>query len=142
MKNVSLNDLRDILDETGLRHVKKENVLLVSLPADEDFGCDVLILLAVEGSRIRAVAGSRDFQAPRANRIQALEFCNRWNDDKAAPRAYLDEEGYFRLDWFLYTDVDIVESYIKERFVDLFIASSWQFFKEAGQEFADFERAN
>lgn len=139
MKNVTLEQLRDLLDEVGVRHTKKEDVLLATLSADEDFGYDVLLLFAAEGSRIRAIAGSGSFQAPRANRRQALEFCNSWNDDKAAPRAYLDEEGYFRLDASLYTDVDVDASYIKNEFVRLFMASSWQFFKEAGNEFADGE---
>lgn len=139
MKNVTLEQLRELLDETGVRHTKKENVLIAGLAADEDFGYDVLVLFTAEGSRIRAVAGSGTFQAPRANRLQALEFCNQWNDEKAAPRAYLDEEGYFRLDSSLYTDVDVDASYIKTRFVDLFMAGSWQFFKEAGKEFSEVE---
>lgn len=139
MKNVTLEQLRELLDEAGVRHTKKEDVLIASLSADEDFGYDVLILFTVEDSRIRGIAGSGGFQAPRANRFQALEFCNQWNDGKAAPRAYLDEEGYFRLDSSLYTDVDVDASYIKDGFISLFMASSWQFFKEAGEEFSDVE---
>ena len=139
MKNVTIDQLRELLDEVGLRHMKKENVLLATLRADEDFGYDLLVLFTAEGSRLRAVAGSGGFQAPRANRLQALEFCNQWNADKAAPRAYLDDEGYFRLDSCLYTDVDVDASYIKTRFVDLFITGAWQFFKEAGKEFSEVE---
>lgn len=135
MKNVTLNQLRELLDETGVRHAKKDDVLLANLPANEDFGRDVLILFAVEGVRIRAVAGSGGFQAPRAARLQALEFCNAWNAEKAVPRAYLDEEGYFRLDLSLFVDVEIDASYIKENFIRPFMAMSWQFFKDAGREF-------
>ncbi|MBR5244089.1 MAG: YbjN domain-containing protein [Thermoguttaceae bacterium] len=139
MKNVTLEQLRELLDETEVSHKKKDDVLVAGLAADEDFGYDVVVLFTVEGELIRAIAGSAGFQAPRGNRRQALEFCNSWNDDKSAPRAYLDEEGYFRLDASLYTDVDVDASYIKKYFIRLFMTTSWQFFKTAGQELTDVE---
>ena len=137
MKNITLNELRDLLDEAGVRHSKKDDVLFAFLDADEDFGHDVLVLFTIEGdgARSRAIAGRSEFQAPCGNRLQALEFCNAWNDDKVVPRAYLDEKGKFRLDLSLYTDVDLDASYVKENFINLFMATSWQFFKAAGQEF-------
>lgn len=139
MKNVTLNDLRDLLDEAGVSCKKKDDVLIASLSADSDFGHDVGIIFTLEGttgSRMRAVAWSGSFQAPRADRVKALEFCNAWNADKAVPRAYLDTDGDFRLDLSLFTDVDIDASYIKENFIRLFMATTWHFFKDAGREFA------
>ncbi len=137
MKNVTLNELRDLLDEVGARHARKDDVLIANLPADDDFGYDVGVVFQIEGSgmRMRAVSWSGNFQAPRADRRKALEFCNEWNAEKAVPRAYLDKNGDFRLDLSLYTDVDVDAAYIKENFINLFMATSWQFFKAAGQEF-------
>lgn len=139
MKNVTLNELRDLLDDLGIACKKKDDVLLASLPADEDFGHDVSVLFALDGTndlRMRAVAWSGSFQAPRADRVKALEFCNAWNTAKAVPRAYLDKDGDFSLDLSLFTDVEIDASYIKENFIRLFLSTSWHFFKDAGQEFA------
>ncbi len=135
MKNVTLNEMRDLLDELGVRHMKKDQVLVANLNADEDFEHNVSVVFEIEGDRMRAVAWSCDFTEPRSNRIKALEFCNSWNDDKVVPRAYLDEDGDFRLDLCLYTDVDLDAAYIKENFARLFMATAWQFFKEAGREF-------
>ena len=144
MKNVTLNELRDLLDEAGVRHMKKDDVLVANLPADDDFGCDVGVVFRIEGSgsRMRAVSWSGEFQAPRADRRKALEFCNAWNADKAVPRAYLDDDGDFRLDLSLFTDVDVDAAYIKENFINLFMGTSWQFFKSAGQEFASYGGLN
>ena len=137
MKNVTLNDLRDLLDEMNVRNMKKDDVLRVQLSADEDFGEDVGVIFEIEDARMRAVAWAYEFTAPRADRMKALEFCNQWNADKAVPRAYLDSDGDFRLDLTMYTDVELEKSYIKENFIHLFMATAWQFFKEAGQAFGE-----
>ena len=107
------------------------------LSADEDFDKDVGVIFEVEGDRMRGVAWSCDFTAPRDDRRKALEFCNAWNAEKAVPRAYLDKDGDFRLDLTTYTDVELDESYVKENFVHLFMATAWQFFKEAGEAFSE-----
>lgn len=135
MKDFSLEEFRVILDKAGVVNVKSDNALVVSLDADKNFGYDATAVFTVEDKRVRVVAGSANFQAPRANRLAALEFCNNWNKERTTPRAFLDPNGYFGLDWSLYVDVDLAASYLETKFVAIFLTGVREFFKEAERAF-------
>lgn len=63
-------------------------------------------------------------------RIDALEFCNTWNNKKKMPRAYLEEEsGNFIAEYTIPTLGEVSPDYVKTSIIRLNVVSIKHFFE-------------
>lgn len=126
MKNITVQEFRDILDDEGLTSKKvDDNVLAVPFP-DEENGINFVINFVVEEDRIQiwSCIPGLGVEIPR---VDALEFCNRWNKEMAFPKVYIDRDRDIIAEHSLLTDEEISEEFLKLNVVTLSIGSIHKF---------------
>lgn len=129
VKNITVKEFRDLLDELGLTHKKcGENTFRMPLPMDDDFEDTLGLSFEVRETKIQAWAAVPGFgvENPRAD---SLEFCNKWNREKTAPKVYIDKDGDFIAENTIFIDEEVSKDYIKNNFILLSTVAMKSFFE-------------
>jgi hypothetical protein len=133
--NNELERLRKILDNMGLRHMKKGGAIYAMF-SNDDCPKPLSCLFTAGESKMQAAGYMEGITGVDERRVEGLEFCNQWNNGRVNPRAYLDEDGDWRVNMTLFESERLSDEYIEENFVRLFLSTARQFYKEAAKKFA------
>lgn len=131
----ALERLRNILDNMGCRHMKKDGAIYTRF-SDENNSNPTMCLFTASDSKIQASAWQEELSYDEERRGESLEFCNQWNYSRVNPRAYLDEDGDLRVDMALFEAEKLSDEYLEENFIGLFVSTARQFYEEAAKRFA------
>ncbi len=130
MKNLTPSEFRDILDELKIVHRKSsDNSFSLVLRADEDFDEDVTVTFSIEERRIQFWGISPGY-GEGMSRFDRMEFCNAWNIEHCLPKAFVDGDEDFVVEWTVFDDEEVSREYLTENFVRLGLSAIWSFFKE------------
>ena len=131
------NNFRDILDDLSLTFRRAApGVFVMGYHFDQvELNCNLMFI--VEDGLIKAFATIPGFGAS-VSRDAKVERCNRWNREKALPKAYVDDDGDVMLQISQVNDETLDPEYVKVKFVVLSIAM----FKSFYEEFAPFVKEN
>lgn len=133
MGKMTKSELRDILETFLAIRRDNDGDYVTVLDADKDFGHNVgvFFVLSENGDKLQMMSMTdltvRDSE-------KAMAFCNRWNTEKSFGQAYF-YEGTFRMTFSLSNPADVSQDYLKDSFVRLNLAVTWQFFVAVGKEF-------
>lgn len=135
MKNLTLDKLRDSLDELKVSSLKKDDALRVKLSSDYRFD-DVVVAFSVDGDCVRADARSIFFIASIKEPEKALGFAEEWNGENASSRVTIDENGDFQLNGTFDVNAETEKEDVT-LFLDGFVNDASCFFKKARETFQE-----
>lgn len=128
MKNITLEEIRDLLDDAGLTSRKIDDNSLTAVYRDGEDGIDFVVKFELEGNRIQ-IWTCEPGLGVELDRQDALEFCNKWNRDTISPKIYVDKDGDFIAELNMLTEEEISKEYVKLNFISLALVSMRGFIK-------------
>lgn len=128
---ISKKNFRKLLDELNISStLTDDGFIKVLLNADKDFGYDVVIIFDVEEDTGELTGLSstpgHDFDIPDKDLAQAYIICNEWNRTHII-NAYVSGNSFWTR-YEVFNDEPVSENFIKENFIKICTAGSWQFY--------------
>lgn len=138
IQKVDAKVLLDCINKIGAatKFFEEDQLVVIYLDKDKDFGYDVMIFFVVEGEEKEWVKMYARANAQRINyqdtRIlsNALIQINKYNEERRVGRAYIEkdiEDGHFVLEEDFYANEPVSYEWLTTT-IKLFINSAWGFF--------------
>lgn len=110
MKTIDIEFFENYFNKEGLINYRCADCLVV--PLNED----VSAAFRTQGTKVQLTALSSNERHKRP-RAEALELCNKWNQEKIVPKLYLDDDGIFFGEATIVVDGEISEEFVIENFI-------------------------
>ncbi|MBR4751248.1 MAG: hypothetical protein IK077_05775 [Thermoguttaceae bacterium] len=132
----SLDELKEALDEFGLRYEEKESELRFSVdaPGTPTGIVDVSFFASEDGKYVRAQAFSPGATLPHEKLPEAFQYANLWNAHRSFSRIVVDNvkgpgDLSFVADSTFYTNAPCEPGCLRACFFERFIPSAIEFFE-------------
>ena len=132
--------LREVLDEKSFatRSIPGENLLSGTLHADEDFNYDVHVFMEIRKDLISICCIAEDFVIPGIRLMDALLFCNKWNNERIFPSVSVDSfRNTLVTHYNVLLDKTNTTDFLREQVAERGLGISWSLFVEAGKRFPE-----
>lgn len=129
---MTINEIRELIPGAT---IMRNDVIYMSLDADDDYRYDVTIAFTLKESGIMRIHGfCSDLKISGDKVSDAILFCNKYNKDYSFTQVYCDMSDHdFNASWAFDTS-NMSDAAIREN-IKLVITAIWRFFVEVGKEF-------
>lgn len=123
MKTIDLEYLRNHFDENGIPNALFDDSIRIALHDN------IVVVFRTRGAKVQLTSFSTDKRHKRP-RVEALELCNKWNQERISPKFFIDDDGDFIGEVTILADEEMSEEFVIENFIKFSLSGIMGFFDD------------